>query len=474
MLLILKRYKQHNMKKNLLSLIVFTLLSAVVIAQNNNNRIQPDARSYGLISGKAKQSLVTSCDCWVTRDTSWSVAAFDASGGSGGPGLPPDYRNDDWSTDTIGLPFIFCLYGDTVREVFINNNGNVSIGSPYSTFTALSFPDSTYSMVAPFWADVDTRDALLSGIVYYKLGPDYLIVQWDHVGYFNTHADKTNTFQLIMTDGHSNMLPEDKNVGFCYQTMEWSTGDASGGTGGFGGTPATVGVNYGDGINYLQIGLYDNGSFTYDGPFGLNDGVQSLSNQSFAFNVCVNNFNVPPILSGEYICDTINICVGDTFTYTADFLSPEQGQITTVTTNNHGLTGVNVLTTPGIQANIFLSFVATTAGYFTIDVIGSDNGAPAATTSYPLLFNIQNCSVGISDNSDMENIFIPSTMHERLTLNIPNGKNSVTVINSVGRVVYESRTENITDVDVSSCANGIYFITIQSEEKILSRKILKY
>ncbi|MBK7573604.1 MAG: hypothetical protein IPI10_19160 [Bacteroidetes bacterium] len=34
----------------------------------------------------------------------------------------------------------------------------------------------------------------------------------------------------------------------------WTTGDASGGTGGFIGTPATVGVNNGNGIDYIQIG----------------------------------------------------------------------------------------------------------------------------------------------------------------------------------------------------------------------------
>ena len=113
------------------------------------------------------------CACWIPRDANWQVAQFDGSGGSGGPGLPPDYRNDDWSTVSIPVPFPFCFYGQQVNDVFINNNGNVSIANPYATFTASSFPDPNYTMIAPFWADVDTRGPL-SGIVYYPVSYTHL------------------------------------------------------------------------------------------------------------------------------------------------------------------------------------------------------------------------------------------------------------------------------------------------------------
>ncbi|MBK8364520.1 MAG: hypothetical protein IPL24_12915 [Bacteroidetes bacterium] len=58
----------------------------------------------------------------------------------GGPGLPPDYRNDDWSTTQITVPFPFCFYGQQVNFMYINNNGNVSINNPYATLRANSFP----------------------------------------------------------------------------------------------------------------------------------------------------------------------------------------------------------------------------------------------------------------------------------------------------------------------------------------------
>lgn len=35
--------------------------------------------------------------------------------------------------------------------------------------------------------------------------------------------------------------------------MQWTTGDASGGTAGLGGTPAQVGFNAGNGVNYYSL-----------------------------------------------------------------------------------------------------------------------------------------------------------------------------------------------------------------------------
>ena len=35
--------------------------------------------------------------------------------------------------------------------------------------------------------------------------------------------------------------------------IQWTTGDASGGSGGFGGTPAQVGFNAGDGVRFASV-----------------------------------------------------------------------------------------------------------------------------------------------------------------------------------------------------------------------------
>lgn len=47
--------------------------------------------------------------------------------------------------------------------------------------------------------------------------------------------------------------------------MQWTTGDASDGTDGFGGTPATVGANKGDGdgVAFMGVGRYGGECYWY-------------------------------------------------------------------------------------------------------------------------------------------------------------------------------------------------------------------
>ncbi|MBI5215944.1 MAG: T9SS type A sorting domain-containing protein [Ignavibacteriae bacterium] len=185
----------------------------------------------------------------------------------------PDYRNDNASSGVINLGFTFTLYGTSYTQAYINNNGNISFGSAVATATPTTFPAVSASpMIAPFWADVDTRGAS-SGLVYYVLGSSSLSVIWNGVGYNNQHADKVNTFTLTITDGTDATIGVGNNVRFTYGDMQWTTGDASGGSSGYGGTAATAGINKGDGSAYILLGRFDNSSeadfldnktFTYD------------------------------------------------------------------------------------------------------------------------------------------------------------------------------------------------------------------
>ncbi|MFO0858054.1 MAG: PEP-CTERM sorting domain-containing protein [Phycisphaerales bacterium] len=167
-------------------------------------------------------------------------------------------RNDDGSSANIPLPldFDYCFYGVEHTSLYINNNGNITFGSSFGTFTPAGFPVST-PMVAPFWADVDTRDANVgsrpSNQVYYKhfangagALDDVFVVTWDNVGYFNQHNDLRNTFQVAIANDPS-YFGTNLNTLFSYDVMEWTTGDASLGSGGFGpaSTAATIGINEG-------------------------------------------------------------------------------------------------------------------------------------------------------------------------------------------------------------------------------------
>ncbi len=59
-------------------------------------------------------------------------------------------HSDDWHTDAISLPFDFQFYGETHTDFYINNNGKISFGSAFFTYTSVGFPIDEYPMPAPF------------------------------------------------------------------------------------------------------------------------------------------------------------------------------------------------------------------------------------------------------------------------------------------------------------------------------------
>lgn len=350
-------------------------------------------------SFSSKSPTSNTCNCMIPLDATFSVAEF--SGGSA-----PDYRNDDGSTAAKTIPFNFCFYGTTYNSVYINNNGNISFGNSIASFSAGGFPAGSTSstandtiMIAPFWADVDTRDNV-SGLVYYKITPTYMIVKWDNVGYYSNHSDLLNEFQIIITDGNDPILPDGNNVALCYGEMEWTTGDASGGSGGFGGTPANAGINKGDGINYFQLGRFDQAGSAYDGAYNNNDGIDYLDNKSYYFSTCAPGNNIPPILS-PYIsaCDSFKICnPTDTLVYLLNFSSPELGQnVSSITASAPSLgSAFTVLgTSLGQTAKISFRIIANPGliGNHTITVTATDDGSPAAssviTYVVPILAGVQ-------------------------------------------------------------------------------------
>lgn len=330
----------------------------------------------------APAPAATSCACWQTRDSTWDIVPMVN-------GTPPDYRNDDFSSPSISLPFTFCLYGSTWNSCFINNNGNVSFGGAFGTFTASGFPTTGFEMVAPFWADVDTRN-VLSGLPHYKITPTYMIVQWDSVGYYSAYADKVNTFQLIITDGSDPIVPGG-NVSFCYKDMQWTTGDASGGVNGFNGSDAVVGANRGNSVDYIQFGAFNQPGGNYNGPQGANSGIDWLDYQTFAFDACNANTNIPPTASGITICDTLHLCVGDTLPLNVLFFSPEAGQTTTITVSAPGVNDYTIVSNTSGNTAQLISYLAGTMlniGYNNILITATDNGTPTGVTSIPIVIEV--------------------------------------------------------------------------------------
>lgn len=196
----------------------------------------------------------------------------------------PVPRNDDGSLYLADIGFEFSFCGTSFSDLYINTNGNITFTQPVPQFSPDGFP-YVVPMIAPFWADVDTGNDEC-GQAWYKLFGNYMIVTWENVGWYAQQCSPLNNFQVIISDGTAPIIGAGKNIQFRYGNMEWTTGQASGG-GPFGGSPATVGYNSGDNVNFEQIGRFNIDNNEYDGPYGNNDGVHWLDFQCFTFNANV-------------------------------------------------------------------------------------------------------------------------------------------------------------------------------------------
>ncbi|BCB78258.1 hypothetical protein Pflav_046680 [Phytohabitans flavus] len=157
--------------------------------------------------------------------------------------------NDDGSSPPIALPFTVDFLGQRFSNVWVNNNGNVTFNGPQSAYTPSPFASGGNAIIAAWWADVDTRGAA-SQPVRYGLGNvdgrQAFCVDFHQVGYFASHDDKLNSFQLYLVD-RSDVADGAFDIVLRYRQLLWETGDASGGSNGLGGTSAAVGYANGTG-----------------------------------------------------------------------------------------------------------------------------------------------------------------------------------------------------------------------------------
>ena len=458
-----------KMKTKLFSFLVLLFISATTVAQSNRiidskeydqlkkaNQLpekfllKETSAGHDVIMPRIQPSANTIqsnaiCNCLLPLDTSYSVVPFSS-------GTAPYYRNDDGSSPAIVLPFSYCFFGQSFDTVYINNNGNISFHSPLFNFISDSFPNSTYTMIAPLWADVDTRGAL-SGLVYYKVTPTAVIVKWEHVGYFPMRDDQLNTYQIILTNGADPIVPSG-NTAFCYGDMQWTSGGVA-----F-GSPATAGANAGDGTNFIQFGRFNGPGYGYDGPFGASDSVDWLDSSSFSFNMCPAN--VPPI---PFDCntDTVFLRVGDVTDIDVSFFAPEFGQSTSIAINTGGLVNLTTLSqTSGNLSRFNGRLVASSANIGTnvMTLTATDNGTPPQTFSVHRVFQIEQAT-GIPSNDFSPMIsFSPNPFSDQTTLTIEglNGKNISLIISDItGREVM--RIANVPSkslIEKGDLMKGIY------------------
>jgi hypothetical protein len=184
------------------------------------------------------------------------------------PNSGPYPGTDDGSTSFINLTSVFGnqginFFGHYYTGLYVNNNGSVTFNFATPTFTPSAITGATNNpIIAPFWADVDTRGGAVSrtpggtstgsNLLWYDLDTttNTFTATWDDVGYYGSHTNKLNAFQLSL---HEINTQGDFDITFRYEDINWTTGDASGGSNGLGGTVARAGYSAGNGTNFFEL-----------------------------------------------------------------------------------------------------------------------------------------------------------------------------------------------------------------------------
>jgi Ca2+-binding RTX toxin-like protein len=190
---------------------------------------------------------------------SGGIALISGLGGDAGFGENILGRNDDGSSAAVDITSVFenglNFFGRVFTQLWVNNNGSVTFNGPRGTFTpSVITENSGNPEITPFFADVYTSsgpasvspggNSTGSNLVYWDLDPvsNRFIATWDDVGYYTSNS-LTNAFQLILTDVGNG----DFDIEFRYENVTWTTGNASGGSGGLGGSVARAGYTAGTG-----------------------------------------------------------------------------------------------------------------------------------------------------------------------------------------------------------------------------------
>jgi Ca2+-binding RTX toxin-like protein len=259
-------------------------------------------------------------------------------GGAAGFGEQNLTRNDDSFQSAVSLTSVFGaqglnFFGTSYTQISINNNGNITFGGGgLSTYTPFALQSGGVPIIAPFFADVDTRlnvtgtigpnnvtptpggNSRGSDLVWYDFdtAAQTLTVTWDDVGYYSVHTDKLNAFQLqLIGTGNGNFQAVIR-----YEASNWVTGDASGGSGGLGGTVARAGFATGRGDLWYELPQSgnQNGMLTIEDTAG-NTGAAGF----YRFNVksgtslaeVIDGTNEDDVISAGGGNDTVNGLAGN-------------------------------------------------------------------------------------------------------------------------------------------------------------------
>lgn len=227
-------------------------------------------------------------------------------------------RGDDTSSSSIHLSIVFPFFDKKQQNLWVNVNGAVSLAAPISTYTPVcEAVSASYSMIAPFWADIDTRyTGPVSGVFFRQdttpnvmskakneivraFGSKFqsinfnwaFVVTWYNVTAYGANNCKSesqmfrNTLQATLVSNGQNSFAI-----FYYNNIQWTAGTASGGdcTTGRGGHPAKAGFDAGDGKTFYVI----EGSCTED-IININQRSNVNSPGTYVFRIDTSDIEEP-------------------------------------------------------------------------------------------------------------------------------------------------------------------------------------
>ncbi len=145
------------------------------------------------------------------------------------------------------FPGAFSLFGRTYESFYLNANGNITFAAPLASPNAVAYPVDGQPMIAPWWADVDTRlgGSSSANAVCFHVELNRVVVTWHDVQRHGATDGRVNDFQMILSTSGTCTRGGDLDFEFRYNRCEWAAGE--------GGQFAQVGLDAGNRMNFVAL-----------------------------------------------------------------------------------------------------------------------------------------------------------------------------------------------------------------------------
>jgi len=312
-------------------------------------------------------------------------------GGTGNASPPCPGPSGEAGPTTVPIGFNINFFGSEFNSAYVNNNGNITFSAPLPQYTPSDLTTFGSPIIAPFFADADTRGAG-SALVNFGTGTlngqKVFVVNWPGVGCYDSISSVLNNFQLILIDRPdrgTSALGDDFDMEFNYNSVQWdtgtaSTGDASCQNASTAGDSAFVG--------------YGNGTTTAGDSFDLpGSGIDNSFLDSNATTGLISN-DLNSTTLGRYI-------------FTVNNGQPTQPSSLTTALSGAGQTG----TTISVPANTAVTDTAT--------LTGTNASSATGTVTYNV-YSDSGCTTALNSGTP-ETITTPGTLPPSAPLTLSAG-----------------------------------------------------